>query len=396
VPSFSNWSPRLSAVYDLFGNAKTALKFSVNRYMRQYAASYYYPYSPISQGTDVRNWFDVDLIPGTSTPSGRVLSTNRDDIAQDNEIGPTTNTRFGLAADRRVDPDIQREYSWDWSAGIQHELFPRVSVMGSWYYTKAYDVQRTRNLLRTVADYIPVPTRNPLTGESMTIFNLNPAKLGQVDAVDANSDINTRLYLAYEAGIQFRRENGGMLMFSWAAEQIRDVSCDTENANALIYCDQTGELFQELGTVPGVPFLNEFKLAGSHPLPWGFQGAVSFLSYAANAASPVGGTAPHVWPLTVTWNVPVTAFPNNQRTEVVTVPLIAPGTKYLDRWNQTDISIRRMFRAGRLEIQPALEVYNLFNSSVALARNQNFGPSLDYATQILQGRFMKLGFLLRF
>ena len=230
----------------------------------------------------------------------------------------------------------------------------------------------------------------------MTIFNLNPAKLGQVDAVDANSDINTDLYLAYEAGIQFRRENGGMLLFSWAMEQIRQVSCDTENANALIYCDQTGELYQELGAVPGVPFRHEFKLAGSHPLPWGFQGAASFLSYASNAANPAAGIAPQVWPLTVTWNVPVTAFPNGQRTEVVTVPLIAPGEKYLERWNQFDISVRRLFRAGRMEIQPAFEIYNLFNSSVVLAQNQNFGPTLDAPTQILQGRFMKLGFLLRF
>ena len=178
VPSFSNWSPRLSAVYDLFGNAKTALKFSVNRYMRQYAASYYYPYSPISQGTDNRNWFDVDLVPGTSTPSGRVLSTNRDDIAQNNEIGPTTNTLFGLAADRRVDPDIQREYSWDWSGGIQHELFPRVAVTAGWYYTKSYDAQRTRNALRTVADYTPVQTTNPLDRGADDDLQPQPGKVG--------------------------------------------------------------------------------------------------------------------------------------------------------------------------------------------------------------------------
>ena len=77
VPDFNDLSPRLSAVYDLFGNAKTALKFSVNKYLRQYASNYYYPYSPITQATETRNWFDCDLTPGTSTCSGRATADQR-------------------------------------------------------------------------------------------------------------------------------------------------------------------------------------------------------------------------------------------------------------------------------------------------------------------------------
>ena len=32
LPDWSDWAPRFVGVYDLFGNAKTALKFSLNRY----------------------------------------------------------------------------------------------------------------------------------------------------------------------------------------------------------------------------------------------------------------------------------------------------------------------------------------------------------------------------
>ena len=32
LPNWRNWAPRSSLVYDLFGNAKTALKFSLNKY----------------------------------------------------------------------------------------------------------------------------------------------------------------------------------------------------------------------------------------------------------------------------------------------------------------------------------------------------------------------------
>ena len=35
------------------------------------------------------------------------------------------------------------------------------------------------NQLVTINDYTPFETTNPLTGETMTLYNLNPAKAGQ-------------------------------------------------------------------------------------------------------------------------------------------------------------------------------------------------------------------------
>jgi hypothetical protein len=404
VRPFNDLSPRLSAVYDLFGNAKTALKFSADKYLRQYASNYYYPYSPITQATETRNWFDCDLIPGTSTCSGRGLPTNRDEIAQDNEIGPSTNRRFGLAADRRADPDLKREYNWDYSVGVQHELLPRVSVTGGWYYSRSYNAQRSRNVLRSLSDYVPFTTTNPLDGSPITIYNLSPAKLGTVDIVDVNSDIDRRLYSGYELSVQARRPNGGMVIVGWSAEQTRDVTCDTENANALRFCDQTGELYQELGAVPGIPFVHEFKVAGSHPLPFGFQAAAALLSYpGALSNSPGSATAPTCertpcgWagPLNVLWVVPPALFPGG-RTEAVTAHLLAPGAKYLKRWNQLDITVKRAIQVGRFEFLPAIEVFNLLNSSVVLNEIQTFGPTLGVPTQTIQGRFVKISGMVKF
>jgi len=42
-------------------------------------------------------------------------------------------------------------------------------------------------------------------------------------------------------------------MGGWALERTRTVTCDTTNANALFYCDQTGELSQSIGPV-SIPF----------------------------------------------------------------------------------------------------------------------------------------------
>jgi hypothetical protein len=401
VTPFFDITPRLSAVYDLFGNAKTALKFSASKYVTQLAATYYGPYNPLSQGTDTRIWLDTDLTPGTATASGRVLPTNGDRVAQDNEIGPSQNSRFGLAADQRADPNLKREYSWDYAISVQHQIHPRVSVFGGWYYTRSYNTQRTVNALRTLANYTPFQTPSPLNnGEMITVYRLDPLQVGNVDTLVTNSDLNHRDYVGYEVSVQTHWARGGTASAGWATERTRSVTCDTPNPNQLRYCDQTGALYQELGAVPPMPFLQEFKVSASQPLPLHFLVGVSFLSYPGGPNTGLlaytGGPPPATWPgLMNTWTVPANVFPGG-RTEVVSVPLIPPGTQFLDRWNQLDLSVRRTFRVGRYEFQPALDLFNVLNSSVVLGQNQNFGPALGAPTSTLQGRLVKFSAIVKF
>ena len=65
---------------------------------------------------------------------------------------------------------------------------------------------------------------------------------------------------------------------------------------------------------------------------------MSFLSY----AGPLLG---------VNWTPGAMVFPNGQRTQPVTVPLIAPGTKYGDRWNQVDIGGKKNLASARAELK---------------------------------------------
>lgn len=53
-------------------------------------------------------------------------------------------------------------------------------------------------------------------------------------------------------------------------------------------------------------------------------------------------------------------------------------------------------KTGRFEFQPALELYNLLNSSVVFGQNMNFGPALGTPLSTLQGRLVKLSALVRF
>jgi hypothetical protein len=379
-------------VYDLFGNARTAVKFSANKYVATLGAIYFNPYNPVGAGSDRRQWFDCDLVPGTSTCSGRVLPTNGNDIAENNEIGPTSNNSFGFAAPRRADPDLTREYDWDYSVSIQHQLVPRVSVVGAWYRTKFYNLQRVTNVLVTPADYTSFQAASPLNnGEMVTVYNLNPAKRGVVDNVTKNSDVNHRVYNGFEASIQARLPGGAVVLGGWSAERTVSTTCDTNNPNQFRYCDQSGELYQEFGSVPGMPLRHEYKLGLTYPLPWKLQAGLSFVSLPGGSAGSIGYNDY----LAVNWTVPPALFLGG-RTETVTVNLVPPGTEYLKQWNQVDVNLKRIVRVGRLEMQPGLDIFNVTNSSVVLTQLQAFGPSLGVPTSTLQGRFMKLSVLVKF
>ena len=286
----------ISLTYDLFGTAKTALKFSAGKYHKKMETLGMVRVYNLAGGTDRRNWFDCDLIPGTSTCSGAALPTNSDDIAQENEIGPSSNLKFGLAPSRRADPNLKREYNWDYTVSIQHELLPRVSVNAAWYYSKFYNLPSTRNVLLTPSDYTSFQLASPLdNGEPITVFKPESGEAGarrrRHGHVQHQSPDVPRVRGEHPGAAAEWRDAARRLVPR--AEPGREaVTCDTNNPNQLRCCDETGELYQELGAVPRMPFLHEFKFAAASPLPWGLHGGLSILSYAPANLFPGGRTQP--------------------------------------------------------------------------------------------------------
>ena len=122
VPSFSDFSPRFGAAYDLFGNGKTALKANFGKYVQSFSSNLGDDYNPMGGGSDTRTWRDL----------------NGDDIAQENELGVSTNLNFGKPANvTRPDADLKRPYQLLYSArraagaaprplGVRQLLLPQV------------------------------------------------------------------------------------------------------------------------------------------------------------------------------------------------------------------------------------------------------------------------------
>lgn len=80
----------------------------------------------------------------------------------------------------------------------------------------------------------------------------------------------------------------------------------------------------------------------------------------------------------------------------VTVPLLVPGTKYLDRWNQVDVRLAKKFQVRKVKMQGQFDMFNVLNGSNILSSNEAFGSTLDRPTAILQGRLLAVGMQMDF
>ena len=390
LPNWKNVAPRLSAAYDVFGNGKTAVKASVSKYYATFTGSYVKRYADSISDSDTRNWFDVDLLPNTSTSSGRSLPTNGDGIAQDNEIGPPGKANFGLVSSRRPAADLKRFHNWEYTAQIQHELFPRVSVTGAYFRRKYGDLEVTKNLAISAADYIPFQIPNPLDAtQLLTVYNLSSSKRGLVTQEDRNSSINQQIYNGVEMSFAARLGAGATLLGGWTIEQNVAVTCDTtEDPNGITgndlytnravmfggrYCDQR---------TLGIPYRHEFKLAGNYALPLGFEVGAVLQSYPGYEKS-------------ILYQVPANLFPGG-RTNTETIALNKPGTLFQPRMNQVDANVKKNFQIGRRRMSGQIDVFNIFNGNAVLTSNENFGSSYDQVNTFLQGRIIRVAFQLRY
>ena len=377
IPNWKNFAPRLGVVYDLTGDAKTAVKASVNKYNRNFTTDFANRYNPLALQSDTRNWSDCDFLPGTSTCSTRVLATNKDNIAQDNEIGPSNNLNFGRAPARHADPDIKRPYDIEYSLSVVRQLRTGVSVTAAWYRRDTYNLEQQLNTLVTVDDYAAFTTPSPLNGEPVTIYNLNRSKQGLVDLLDTNATDRSTARINYnglELSFSARLPRGGSVFGGWSADKLVTVACASFDPNTFRYCDQS-----QLG----VPFRHDFKFAGSYPIVWGVQVGAMLQSYAG-------------LPLAVNWTPAASVFPGAQRTQSVTINLIPPGSQYLDRWNQLDLSFRKTFTLGKCRVDGALDMFNAANSNVVLSQNQSFGSTLGQPQAVLQGRLLRVSSQIKF
>ena len=305
LPGFGpDFAPRFSAVYDVFGDARTALKFGWNKYMRDVGGDLPSRYSYGASISDTRDWFDCHMIvdaSGNGVCSGLdPYGSNYDDIAQDWEIGPRSSATFGVPTSPTRNPDLAnfpREYNRIWTVGVQQEVVPGLSVSAEYRQRTYHNTFAEDNRSHTFASfgalpdgtpdpayagtgrYIEVLRPYPLVG-SIHVFNIDPAVRTSADLWDAGrGEGYSNVYRGFELSIQGRLAGGGTIFGGWSVEDSGRVSIYNYNRGAgsrfggevntcsdvLERGDNPNELrFCDTGAYPR-PYRNEFKLSGTQP-----------------------------------------------------------------------------------------------------------------------------------
>jgi len=376
VPCWNDWSVRVGSAYDLFGNGRTALKFSVGKYIASQGLGLAGTVNPMALQTDSRSWTDLD---GNGTALDALGN------AQYNEIGPSRVTNFGLtAAATRLDPNLPRGTNWQESVAVEHELVKNVSVTGTYYHRSFQNIQVTVNtLVNPLTDFTPFTITAPKDprlpnggGEVITEYNLNPNKLGASDLLLTSSNGNSRIYDGIEFTVNARLPGGGFVFGGVTTERTKQNSCvdlANSNPNNLRFCNQAP------------PFQGIYKASASYVLPYAIQASASFqarpgLIYQANYTfnSAIAG-------------VPLTGGGN------LTVNLVDPSDSFYDTITQLDARLGRTFSLGpKRRVNVFMDIFNLPNSSTVLSANHTYGANWLLPQSIANGRRIQLGARLDF
>jgi hypothetical protein len=400
LANWKDFTPRVAVAYDLFGTGKTALKTSINKYVVAQGVQGPYgdaiaPVNRLANFVD-RVWNDQTYPVGDPRRSNYFPDCDLTNVLANGECGNLTDTNFGKPTpSTTVDPRVLdgwhvRPYNWEFSASVQHELAPRVSVDFGYFRRWFGNFAVTDNLALAATDFtsfatvVPVDPRLP-DGGGNTISgfvdrNPNTATLAP----------NNFFTLARDYGNQIQQWNGFDLTMNarirpdlYVQGGMSTGRTLTDNCEILAKIPESSPL--------GIPycrqltnFLTQYKFLGSYTVP---RIAVQLSGAFQSIPGPNLAANRVTVPAQTTLGRPFTNAAN------LTLNLVEPGIMYGERLNQLDFRVAKLLRAGRTRTSVNFDLYNAFNASTVLAENANYaGPGINQwrvPTTIVTARFAK-------
>ena len=221
VPTWSDFSPRTSVVWDIFGNGKTAVRTGFNRFMTAQTTGFARLYAPTALTTQNLPWTDVngdDIAQGERgctylTAGCEINFANlRDDLRHPRACPRPTRTSSGPASTRST-------------SALTQELWNRLTVTGEWYHNRFTDITERNNVARNFDSYTPVDVVSPIDGSVITMYNVKPEFRAAVENVDASDPDIKRHYNGFELGFNARLGRGARIFGGFNLERTLADTC---------------------------------------------------------------------------------------------------------------------------------------------------------------------------
>jgi hypothetical protein len=389
--SWNNIAGSAGAAYDLFGDGKTALQVSLGKYLPETAIR-----APVVVGL---------------TPAGRLSTSttrswndaNRNYVPDCDLLSPVANGECAAMADpnfggtrqvRAIDPDLATGWNktarpdyWQFSAGVQREILPRVSAEFSYWRTWYGNFTAVDNRAENPQDFdtfsITAPRDPRLPGGGgyviSGLYDIKPDRFGrpadEILTLASKFGKQTEVWRGLDVSLNVRPGQGFLVQGGLTTQRRSTDNCDVVtklNNPSPLYCDVSGKYlvqakFLAAYTIPRI----DVQVSGNiQSLP----GPEISAQYTASLAE-----------ITPSLGRPLAGGARN-----VTVNLIEPRTMYGDRLNMLDLRFGKILQFGRTRAIASVDLYNAFNASTVLTVNNAYDTWLQ-PQSILTARFVKFG-----
>jgi hypothetical protein len=321
-----------------------------------------------------------------------------------------------------------RGYNWDFTAEVQHQLRPGVSLSGGYYRNWFGSFLVTDNTLVTPSDFdsfcvtAPQDARLPGGGgyQVCGLADITPTKFGQVNSVITQSDNfgkMTRVNDFFNVTVNARLAHGVQVGGGVDTGRSVNDACFNVDSPGAVAASLPGNLAAGgagLLSTP-TPFTNttingqkicrivtpfsgqtQLKAFVTYPLPYDFvvsavfqniAGPTIVASYSATNAEIFQSLGRN---LAACRGAAVC-------TSTATIPLIVPQTMFDDRLSRLDVRLaKRIALSQRLRLQANVNVYNVFNGSASSTLNTNYGPLWLQPSLLQDGRMLQFSATMTF
>jgi hypothetical protein len=307
------------------------------------------------------------------------------------------NTNFGtVTPGATFDPALitgfgTRPSNWEFTASVQHEILPRISLDVGWFRRIWQNFQVTDNLavaagdfdtfdLRALADSrLPNGGGQTLTG----LRNLKVASFGRpaqnYNTTDTAFGSQLEQWNGVDVTVNGRLQNGVTFQFGTSTGRTTEDNCEIRAALPEL---SLTDPMSRCRTVE--PWNTEAKGYATYVIP-GID--VQTSATYRNVRGP--GISAN-WTVTNAIIASNSTLGRNLSGGNLTVNLLEPNSMYGPRRNELDLRFGKVLRFGRARSVVSLDIFNALNNDAILGYNNTLNATWPTPTSILNARLMKV------